>query len=57
MIHHAFLTSDGSLEWTRFSNGLGITVNFAQEPEGVEGRTIPAFGYRMEEQFLPSAWL
>jgi hypothetical protein len=49
MIHHAFLTSDGSLEWTRFSNGLGITVNFAQEPEGVEGRTIPAFGYRMEE--------
>jgi hypothetical protein len=49
MIDHAFLSSDATLERTRFSNGLGITVNLASKPQTIQGRTIPAFGFQTEE--------
>jgi hypothetical protein len=47
MVNHRFIGSDNSLEETVFSNGLGIVVNFANQPQRHEGLEIPANGYRI----------
>jgi hypothetical protein len=49
MIDHAFLDEDGNVERTRFSNGLGIVVNFSSREQPVGGRNIPAGGFVIEE--------
>jgi len=45
MDDHEFLSSDGTLERTRFSSGRSIIVNFAAEPQTYDGNAVPAYGY------------
>jgi hypothetical protein len=50
MVDHAFLGSDGSLERTRFSNGLSITVNFSAKAQIVDGRDVPRHGFAIGDE-------
>jgi len=54
LVNHRFLTDDFQVEQTQFSNGLVFTANFAGEPRTVEGKTIPAGDYLIEES-LPAS--
>jgi hypothetical protein len=47
MVDHRFLTSDFTLEETRFSNGWGILVNFAGKPQTCGTIQVPAYGYKI----------
>jgi hypothetical protein len=49
MTDHRYLSDDGEVERTVFSSGQAITCNFAKEPRAVEGRTIAAGGYLIED--------
>jgi len=49
MISHEWLTSDHSLQRTRFANGVVVTANFGDTPCSLpDGSSLPALGYNVE---------
>jgi len=49
MVNHRFLTADGSLEETTFSNGCRIVVNFAEVEQPSESGAVAGHSYRIYE--------
>jgi len=48
MTDHRFLTPDRSVQQTKFSNGVTVTVNFGDAPHRLhEGITVPARGFHV----------
>lgn len=49
MTSHRYLSEDGQLEQTEFSNGLSIIANFSAEERTADGVTVKANGYVIRE--------
>lgn len=53
MVDHRVLTKNRTVQQSRFSNGVVVTVNFGAEPFSMEGgKILPAGGYQIQKKGL-----